>query len=192
MELAIFMYVINVLTINGPGPFFLALLLFIWWGVKTYFNKVNIPCTSFIALENYGGVFNKGNIVTIHEVESCDNPLIMAAKFTVEGASKQHIAHINILDKDNIFCKALGINTHKNSGKPWLAIIIWCYAMFMPNRETALYIGGAYIVQSVLESKEVKTLGKEGYQATLSVLKSYSKDSKDLENLLKTTDIIKQ
>lgn len=191
MELAIFMYVINVLTTNGQGPFFLGLLLFVWWGVKTYFNNINVPCTSFIALEDYSDVFKKGNAVIIHKVESCYSPLTMAVKFTVEDTSKQYIAYINVLDKDNPFKKALGINTYKNN-KPWLAIIIWCYAMFMPNRETALYIGGAYIVQSVLESKEVKTLGKEGYQATLSVLKSYSKDSKDLENLLKTTDIIKQ
>jgi hypothetical protein len=70
--------------------------------------------------------------------------------------------------------------------KKWLYAGIFALVLhtLLPNRDTMIYCASAYIVQTVITDDRTQELGSAAYDATLSQLREWSKENKDVEKLI--------
>jgi hypothetical protein len=54
----------------------------------------------------------------------------------------------------------------------------------LPNKQTATYMAGAYVLQTVVTSDEVKSLGDAAYRATMAQLNQWAEKSPELQTLI--------
>ena len=70
--------------------------------------------------------------------------------------------------------------------KKWLYAGIFALVLhtLLPNRDTMIYCASAYIVQTVITDDRTQELSSAAYDATLSQLREWSKENKDVEKLI--------
>ena len=70
--------------------------------------------------------------------------------------------------------------------KSWFVAGMFLLALhtLLPNKETTIYCASAYLVQTVLTDERTQELGSAAYNATLTQLKEWSKQSDEVSKLI--------
>lgn len=86
--------------------------------------------------------------------------------------------------------KTITITPDKLGGKlSWKAfMVVGCISLmlhtFLPSRQTAIYMAGAYLIQEVATSDSVQELGKASYNAAVSQLNKWSSEVPELAEMV--------
>ena len=72
------------------------------------------------------------------------------------------------------------------ASRKWVYFGVFCLILhaLLPNRDTMIYCVSAYMVQTVITDDRTQELGSAAYEATLSQLREWSKENKDVEKLI--------
>lgn len=71
--------------------------------------------------------------------------------------------------------------------KSWFVVGMFLLTLhtLLPNKQTTIYCVSAYLVQTVLTDSRTQELGTAAYEATLTQLKEWGKQSDDVAKLIK-------
>lgn len=67
---------------------------------------------------------------------------------------------------------------------PVVAVVMLLLGVLLPNKETTIYMAGAYMVQQVVTSDTAKEIGNLAADATKAQLKAWASESPELASLL--------
>ena len=195
MELAFLVYWVNNLTYNGSFLFYLGLCpLALWF-------------TCYIGSIFYKGLQYKSELVLEKEYElekdfedfKAGDKVILTSIYKYTG--KVAITSSSVAPTNKTTSTAVGdtedfVNSVKSDTittsrfvkprKSWITfgLLLLTLHTLLPNKETTIYCASAYLVQTVLTDERTQELGSAAYDATLTQLKEWGKQSDEVSKLI--------
>lgn len=191
MLLAFLVYAVSNLTYNSTLFFWLGLFPLLLWAVSYLVNLFSFSHSNYVTTISKGkeyklikqlGSFAEGSIVRVEEIYKYSEQVGLVCERRYESIPTKYFK--DAISADKYQTKKLNI-VLKNS---WLVIgfLFLVLHTVLPNRQTAIYVAGAWMVQTVLTDEKTQKLGAAAYDATLNQLETWSKENKDLELLLQS------
>lgn len=191
MELAFLVYLVNNLTYNGSFLFYLGLCPLILWFV------------CYIGSIFYKGLQYNDELVLEKEYElekdfegfKAGDKVILTDIYKYVGnvaiKSTSGIYHIAVVSTDgfvnSVKFDTITITKFIKPRKSWFVVGMFLLTLhtLLPNKQTTIYCVSAYLVQTVLTDSRTQELGTAAYEATLTQLKEWGKQSDDVAKLIK-------
>ena len=195
MLLAFLVYAVSNLTYNGTFFFWIGVLPVLLWSNSYLVNLFYITKTNYITrivkdnkykLVKDLDIFKAGEEILVEEIYKYSDTIHISSA-SYDGGNRKYISCGASELKDAI--SAIEIQTKNlkiNLKKTWLVVgfVFMMLHTLLPNRQTAIYVAGAWMVQTILTDEKTQEIGAAAYEATLNQLRTWSKESKDLEQLL--------
>lgn len=109
-------------------------------------------------------------------------------KVAIESTSGIHHTAVGYIEEFINSVKSNIITTSRfvKPRKSWFVVGMFLLTLhtLLPNKETAIYCASAYLVQTVLTDERTQELGSAAYDATLTQLKEWSKQSDEVSKLI--------
>lgn len=195
MLLAFLVYAVSNLTYNGTFFFWIGILPVFLWSSSYIVNLFYITKTNYITrivkdnkykLVKDLDTFKIGEEILVEEIYKYSNTVLISSDTYNDGTRKYSSCGASEL-KDAISATEIQTKNLKiNLKKTWLVVgfVFMMLHTLLPNRQTAIYVAGAWMVQTILTDEKTQEIGAAAYDATLNQLRTWSKESKDLEQLL--------
>jgi hypothetical protein len=126
-----------------------------------------------ILLTNVGEKFRKGDTVTLDKYQ---HTVYLEAKGQSHRLKWVDLHQYVDINQEDV----------KPTSKSYLIVGSFLFLLggLLPNKETATYMAGAYVIQSMATSDEVIEMGNLAYKATLNQLRKWAETSPELNTLI--------
>jgi hypothetical protein len=184
MELLILIYVLNTLKFITVVLMISGLLLACYWAAKKFYTLNLMDETNKIKshfeygqrvtlIADVADIFKKGDIVRL-------DPYNSKVYLEANGRSKP----IPWQDLHNYVHVPETKLVNPSARLLLLGIFLFTLGGLLPNKETATYMAGAYVLQTVATSEEVIEMGNLAYKATMNQLRKWAETSPELNTLI--------
>lgn len=191
MELAFLVYWVNNLTYNGSFLFYLGLCPLILWFVcyiGSIFYKGLLQYNEELVLEKEYELEKDFEVFKAGDKVILTNIYKYTGKVAIESTSGIPHGAVGYIEEFINSAKPDTITTTKfvKPRKSWFVVGMFLLTLhtLLPNKETTIYCVSAYLVQTVLTDSRTQELGTAAYEATLTQLKEWGKQSDEVSKLI--------